>query len=274
MWASSAEWRELRPSLNPDAMFVRTPGFAFDRTLVRWPMGGPLVFCVGVLLVTTANDACAAALGSLVTSVGLFGALAALFAINSWPAHLPASALSTAGGALVIAGAAAWWWYARAAGRSSRLAAHRDSTDMASAPMPADGRMGRPAVVRLPAGLDREALMVEFRLIFVRLQEAWDFGAMGSLRLLTTTEMLEELCLGLPDCRQDGAAVRTDVVTLGAELFAFEEVAGALVASVEFSGLMRESPGQCAAPFRELWMLTKSRDGNSGWKLARHQALL
>ena len=107
MWASSAEWREPHPSLNPDAMFVRTPGFAFDSTLVRWPMGGPLVFCVGVLLVTTANDACAAALGSLVTSVGLFGALAALFAINSWPAHLPASALSTAGGALVIAGAAA-----------------------------------------------------------------------------------------------------------------------------------------------------------------------
>ena len=257
-------------------MFVRTPGFAFDRTPVRWPTGAPLGVCVGVLLATTANDACAAALGSLVTSVGLFAALASLFAINSWPAHLPASTLSTAGGGLVIAGAVAWWWHARATGRSSRLAGRRGSTDMALTPVPvlADGRMAKTAVVQLPAGLDREALMVEFRLIFVRLQEAWDLGDMGSLRLLTTTEMLEELCLGLPDCRQDGAAARTDVVTLGAELFAFEEVAGALVASVEFSGLMRESPGQCAAPFRELWMLTKSKGGNSGWKLARHQALL
>ena len=255
-------------------MLAIFPGLAFYSMPKRWPTGAPLAVFVGVLLATTGNDACAAALGSLVTSVGLFAALAAVFAIKSWPEHLPASTLSTAGSALVIAGAAAWWWHARASGRSSWLAGRQDAADAATAPVPADGRSTGPAVVALPAGLDREALMAEFRLLFVRLQEAWDLGAMASLRLLTTPEMLEELCAGLPNCSQNGAAARTDVVTLGAELFAFEKVAGAWVASVEFSGLMRESPGQCAAPFRELWMLTKSNGGDSGWKLARHQALL
>ena len=257
-------------------MFSRTPGFTFDRPHTRWPTGAPLALCVGVLFATTANDACAAALGSLVTSVGLFAALAALFAIKGWPAQLPASALSTAGGALVIAGGAAWWWRTRATGRSSSFAGgvRPGSIDVGSAPALAGGRMVGPAGVQLPASLDREALLVELRLIFVRLQEAWDLGAIATLRTLTTTEMLDELCLGLPGCSQDGAAARTDVVTLRAELFAFEEMSGAFVASVEFSGLMRESPGQCAAPFRELWMLTKSKGGDSGWKLARHQALL
>ena len=255
-------------------MFAPPPGPASCRTAARWPTGAPLGVCVGMLLGTMANDAYAAALGNLVTSVGLFAALAALFAIKSWPAHLPASMLSTAGSALVIAGAAAWWWHTRATGRSAWLAGRRNAAGAAPAPVAADGLSTRPAAVALPAGFDREALMAEFRLLFVRLQEAWDLGTMVSLRLLTTPEMLEELCVGLPHCSQDGAAARTDVVTLRAELFAFEEVAGALIASVEFSGLMRESPGQGAAPFRELWMLTKSKGGDSTWKLARHQALL
>ena len=206
------------------------------------------------------------------TSVGLFAALAALFAVKGWPAQLPASALSTAGGALVIAGGAAWWWRSRATGRSSGLAG-RLVSPIAAAPL-STGPTTRPAGVSLPLGLDREALLAELRLIFVHLQEAWDLGAMASLRLLTTPEMLEELCLGLPACSREATAARTDVVTLRAELFAFEEMTGAFVASVEFSGLMREAPGQCAAPFRELWMLTKSKDGDSVWKLARHQALL
>jgi predicted lipid-binding transport protein (Tim44 family) len=255
-------------------MFSSNTSVSFDRTHTRWPTGGPLVVCVGVLFAMTANDACAAALGNLVTSVGLFAALAALFAIKGWPAQLPASALSTAAGALVIAGGAAWWWRVRSAGRSSSFAGRPGSIEVGSAPALAGRQVARPASVQLPASFDREALLAELRLIFVRLQEAWDLGAMASLQTLTTSDMLEELCLGLPGCSQDGAAARTDVVTLRAELFAFEEMAGAFVASVEFSGLMRESPGQCAAPFRELWMLTKSKGGETGWKLARHQALL
>jgi predicted lipid-binding transport protein (Tim44 family) len=137
----------------------------------------------------------------------------------------------------------------------------------------AAGRPARGACVALPCGFERDALLAELRLHFVRLQEAWDLGAMPALQGLTTPEMLAEFCLELPGCIGDVAG-RTDVVTLQADLFAFEELGGTFVVSVEFSGLMRHAPGEVAAPFRELWMLMRSKDGASGWKLARHQALL
>lgn len=251
-------------------MFMPTAALAPRR--VRGGFGAPLAVWVAVALALSANDACAGALGSLVTSVGVFAALAGLFVLKGWPAQLPASAaLSTAGGALVVAGGAAWLWRTHAAGRWSGPAAVR--------PLPAAGartagQSPPVAAIVLPRGTDREALLIELRLHFVRLQEAWDLGAMPALQALTTSEMLEELCLGLPACSFDGAAARTDIVTLRADLFAFDELPAAFVVSVEFSGLMRESPGHCPLPFRELWMLTRSKDGSSGWKLARHQALL
>lgn len=261
-----------RSQLETADLVVPNAGFPTDR-LRRASEGWPLLvgLCVGLLLALGVNDACAHALGSLGTSVGLFAALAALFVIKGWPAHLQASALSTAGGALVIAGGAAWLWRARAAGRAIGFAGlprmRRGGREWVSQ------RPARAVHVRLPTGIDRETLLVELRLNFVRLQEAWDAGSMPALQGLTTPEMLAELCLGLPACT-GGMPGRTDVVTLQADLFGFEQVGDALLASVEFSGLMREAPSECAAPFRELWMLTKSELGASGWKLARHQGLL
>lgn len=249
------------------------PGTGFERACrVRagWPSGAPLGLCFGLLLALGANEACATALGTLATSVGLFAALAALLVVKSWPAHLPAAALSTAGGALLIAGGAAWLWRARAA---SPVGAARSFAATGRAGERAASRPVRGTRVVLPRCFEHDALLVELRLHFVRLQEAWDLGAMAALQGLTTPEMLAEFCLEQPACI-GAASSRTDVVTLQAELFAFEELGGAFVASVEFSGLMRHAPGDVAAPFRELWMLMKTQHGGSGWKLARHQALL
>lgn len=272
MWSrcTSASSAERRSSLKSDVMSV--PSTAFGPRCARTRFGAPLALGVALVLTLSANPACAAALGSLVTSVGLFAALAALFVIKGWPAQLPASALSTAGGALVVAGGVAWLWRMRVIGRGPRLAAQPGLVNATRArpsarPVPAAG-------VRLPQGIDREGLLVELRLHFVRLQEAWDLRAMATLQTLTTAEMLDELCLGLPACTAESLATRTDIVTLRADLFAFEELAEAFVVSIEFSGLMRESPNQCAEPFRELWMLMRSKDGSAGWRLARHQALL
>jgi hypothetical protein len=60
---------------------------------------------------------------------------------------------------------------------------------------------------------------------------------------------------------------------LRCELIGFETLAQACVVSVEFSGLMREAAAGGAVPFRELWMLTQSNASDTGWRLARHQAL-
>ena len=67
---------------------------------------------------------------------------------------------------------------------------------------------------------------------------------------------------------------RTDVVTLDAVLLALEKIGPRYVASVEFSGMIRESSERGAAPFKEVWMLTCSEDEMRDWRLARQQALL
>jgi len=97
---------------------------------------------------------------------------------------------------------------------------------------------------------------------------------MQSLRVLTTPEMFDELCFESPGAGSVRTSSRTDVVTLRAELLGFEVLAGMQLASVEFSGLIREAADQGAVPFREFWILAKSNAGGSGWRLARHQALL
>ena len=45
------------------------------------------------------------------------------------------------------------------------------------------------------------------------------------------------------------------------------------MASVEFSGMIREEPGAGPSPFREVWNMTKPKAGGSGWLVAGVQAL-
>ncbi|HWK85567.1 MAG TPA: hypothetical protein VNS61_17720, partial [Caldimonas sp.] len=86
-----------------------------------------------------------------------------------------------------------------------------------------------------------------------------------------TPDMLEEL-LHMLTARGSGPS-RTDVISLHAELLGLEELGVAYLASVEFSGLIRESAERGAVPFRELWMLACMKDGTPSWRLARQQSL-
>ncbi|MGZ5733664.1 MAG: Tim44 domain-containing protein, partial [Caldimonas sp.] len=130
----------------------------------------------------------------------------------------------------------------------------------------------RRSQLAIPAGLDGEQVLDAVRGGFVRLQAAWDAADVATLKALTTPEMLEEL-LHVLSVREAGAS-RTDVISLHAELLGLEELGAAYLASVEFSGLIRESAEQGAVPFRELWMLACTKDGTPAWRLARQQALL
>ena len=69
------------------------------------------------------------------------------------------------------------------------------------------------------------------------------------------------------------------MLSLHAELLALEEMREAYVASVEFSGLIRERVGSAAAPFRELWLLANAKGDadqalEKGWRLAGVQSLI
>ena len=241
--------------------------------LPRWRLAPSVSLWVALFLTFTTNEACAAALGSLATSVGLLAALAALLVMKSWPAHLPSAALSTGGGLIVVAAGIAWLWRGRV---TQRIAAF-----VPSGYVERRTRGGRPvhianerAAISLPIGFQHAALITDLRAKFVQLQAAWDLDDLPALTLLTTSEMLYELCADLPGCAVGSESNRTDVITLDAELLGFEELAGVFLVSVEFSGLIREEADRGAVPFREVWMLAKTKQDGADWKLARHQALL
>ena len=224
-------------------------------------------FGVVLALAVITDEASAATLGSLATSVGLFTAFAALLVFQGWPAHLGVGAWSIAGGLLALAVGAVLILRTREAviapDSTVSMPAHR-SRPVSQQPESAD--------VVLPAGVDLALLLTDLRQHFVRLQAAWDIADHEAMRAMTTPDMLEELRAELPCCAVD--TNYTEVVTLHARLLAFDDLAGAHVVSVDFSGLIRETADQGAAPFRELWMLTRSKNKPSGWRLARHQALL
>jgi len=58
-----------------------------------------------------------------------------------------------------------------------------------------------------------------------------------------------------------------------AHLLGIEDMGTSHMASVEFSGMIREEAAASPSPFREVWNMTKSKTGASGWLVAGVQAL-
>lgn len=127
----------------------------------------------------------------------------------------------------------------------------------------------------VPAGFDSEGFLAAAKTNFVTLQVAWDKSDIPALRAMMTDTMLVEIQAQLAEREaQHGAHVnRTDVVMLEARLLGIEETADEYLASVEFSGMIREEPSAGPSPFREVWNMTKPKSGHSGWLVAGVQAL-
>ncbi|MEM5313977.1 TIM44-like domain-containing protein [Paraburkholderia sp. JHI869] len=118
----------------------------------------------------------------------------------------------------------------------------------------------------IPAGFDTEAFVRNAKVYFVRLQAAWDAGNMDDIREFTTPEMFAEIRVDLAG--RGAQPNQTDVVQLNADLLGVEERGSEYLASVRFSGLIREAMGAPAEPFVEVWNLSKSRTSGEGWLLA------
>ena len=132
------------------------------------------------------------------------------------------------------------------------------------APVAADAVAQQPWGV--PADFDTEAFLRNAKVHFVRLQAAWDAGNLDDIREFTTPEMFAEIKM---DLSERGAEVnKTDVVTLEAQLLGIESAAAQHIASVRFSGMIREKSGEAAQPFGEVWNLAKPASGTGGWLLA------
>ena len=127
----------------------------------------------------------------------------------------------------------------------------------------------------VPAGFDAEGFLKACKANFLTLQDAWDRSDINNLRAMMTDEMLAQIKVQLADREShtgDGTN-KTDVVMLNAQLLGIEELNDVYMASVEFSGMIREDASAGASPFREVWNMTKPRNGGSGWLVAGVQAL-
>ena len=123
----------------------------------------------------------------------------------------------------------------------------------------------------IPAGFDSDAFLRVAKLNFVRLQAANDAGNLDDMREFLAPEVYAEIKLQVDE--RGKAPQQTDVVTLNADLLEVTTEGDRHVASVHFSGMIREEAGAAAAPFSEIWNLTKPADGSRGWMVAGIQQL-
>ncbi|GGI53713.1 Tim44 domain-containing protein [Oxalicibacterium solurbis] len=123
----------------------------------------------------------------------------------------------------------------------------------------------------VPADFDVESFLRNAKSYFIRLQAAWDRGDVNDIREFTTPEMFGELRLQLQE-RGDTKNV-TDVVSLDAVFYGVEKVGDEYIASVKFSGMIREADHAPTEPFTEAWNLVKPINGDGGWVLAGIQQL-
>ncbi|MBX6318750.1 TIM44-like domain-containing protein [Pigmentiphaga sp.] len=127
---------------------------------------------------------------------------------------------------------------------------------------PAKGEWG------IPSDFDTVNFLRHAKNYFVKLQGVWDRGDIDELRELVTDDLLAELSQQIG--KREGQNV-TEVVLLNAELLGIETVSDGHLASVRFSGMLREAPGTEAFRFEEVWNLFKPNDG--GWLLAGVQQI-
>ena len=139
---------------------------------------------------------------------------------------------------------------------------------------PTDGLGDSPAMAKVP-GFDADAFLATSKANFIRLQDAWDRADVPALRAMMTDEMTEQIRVQLSERESHtGDSVnQTEVVMLEAKLLGLEELPEGYLASVEFSGMIREDPSAGPNPFREVWNITRPKSGQAGWLVAGVQAL-
>ena len=127
----------------------------------------------------------------------------------------------------------------------------------------------------VPEGFDADGFLKACKANFLTLQDAWDKSDINNLRVMMTDDMLGEIKTQLAERESHtGAGVnKTDVQMLDAKLLGIEEMSDKYMASVEFSGMIREDMSAGASPFREVWNMTKPKSGAGGWLVAGVQAL-
>lgn len=117
---------------------------------------------------------------------------------------------------------------------------------------------------------DADSFLHAAKLTYVKLTLAAELGTLDRIRELTTAEIYDRLKAKKGD--RDGLG-KADLVSLNAELVKMVTQGDRNLASVRFSGMMRDGPGAAPVGFEEFWSLSKPLDSASGWLLAGIQEM-
>ena len=122
------------------------------------------------------------------------------------------------------------------------------------------------AASRFPPGFDAEQFAHHAKINFTQLQAANDKRDLSAMRDFMTPALYTEIAAELKT--RGEAPQQTDVVTLNAEVLEVVTEGDVHVASVRFSGTIRENSSTPPEAFSEVWHLEKPLDGSTGWLIS------
>ena len=118
-----------------------------------------------------------------------------------------------------------------------------------------------------PAWFNEETFLEAAKTHFTRLQAAWDAGDMAEIRSYTTPQLFAEL--NRERAQLGNQKQFTQVLDLNTELVDSVTEGDQFIASVRFSGLIREEEQGEAHPFSEIWHVQRSlTDPQAHWYVA------
>ena len=119
----------------------------------------------------------------------------------------------------------------------------------------------------IPADFKVEPFIRNAKASFIRLQTAHDHGDINEIRDYTTPEMLSEISAQINE--RGDAQQKTEVLFIDANLLEVETTNDMAIASVRFTGQLRNAPDGEPEAFDEIWHVQKElKDPNATWLLA------
>lgn len=109
----------------------------------------------------------------------------------------------------------------------------------------------------IPSGFDEAGFLRQAKTTFIRLQAAYDNKDLTDIREFTAPEVFAEVQMQIQE-RSD-APNQTDVISINAELVDLDNQSNSMIASVRFSGLIREQQGAEPENIREIWHFAKDK---------------
>lgn len=147
---------------------------------------------------------------------------------------------------------------------------HRSAFDTASSTTPptmTPNMANNQSNQQYPEGFDLEGFVRQAKISFIRLQAANDSKDLRDIRDYTTPELYAELALQMQERTE--ATQKTEVMNLEAQMLEVVVEDNRAIASVRFTGLVREDDFNPPVSIDEIWHVTKElKVANATWLVA------